>query len=390
MRITQNTIFNNLRTNLMNNSESLLQAQQTVATQKRIINLSDNPVDGGRVLDLNGAISRSDQYLSNVSRVLSSSDIQDSTLDQANTLVSQAKSLLLKEANQATSTATTREATRIETSILTSQLVQVGNTRFDGKYIFSGFQTDTPAFNDAAVSVIPTTVTGGAVATSQKVADASKMTYHNYQVQFTAANQFDIVDTTSGVTIAPNQAYASGGTISFDGLNIQISNNPGAPAAGDIFTVTTTPPGQYNGDSQVQNVEVQPGTTVQQNIPGNRIFQGAGISGGVNIFSIMNQINTALQTNDRPAISNLLDQLDKASAQISDQRAKVGSQVNLVTTVKDRQTDIKTNLESLRSDLEDIDVADAITNLNKQQNVYNATLGAAAKIVQQSLLDFLR
>jgi flagellar hook-associated protein 3 FlgL len=44
----------------------------------------------------------------------------------------------------------------------------------------------------------------------------------------------------------------------------------------------------------------------------------------------------------------------------------------------------------MRSDVQDIDLAEAITQLTKEQNTYEATLGAAARIVQPSLLDFLR
>jgi CBS domain-containing protein len=50
MRITHNTLFDGLRRHLMTNTERLLQAQEVVATQKRINRLSDDPLDGGRVL----------------------------------------------------------------------------------------------------------------------------------------------------------------------------------------------------------------------------------------------------------------------------------------------------------------------------------------------------
>jgi flagellar hook-associated protein 3 FlgL len=129
---------------------------------------------------------------------------------------------------------------------------------------------------------------------------------------------------------------------------------------------------------------------VQQNIPGNKVFSGVGLNNGVDIFSIMNQINTALRTNDRTAITNLLGQLDAAREQISSERSSVGGRINLLETIKTRQTDVQTNMQVLSSNLEDIDVAEAMTQLNKQQNIYEATLAAGAKIVQPSLLDFLR
>lgn len=390
MRITQNTLFNNLRNNISNNAARLLNAQETVATQKRFNRLSDNPIDGGRVLDLNGLVSRSTQYLSNIERVNSLATTQDSTLDQVNTLIGNAKTLLLKETNQVTSTSTTREATRIDVAQLTTQLVQAANTEFDGQYIFSGSATDRPAFTDAQVSTAPAAIAGRAAVATQQVADATKLTYDNYQIQFTAPGQFDVVDTTAGTTVLSNQSYTSGSPIRFDGIALTLSNSPGAPATGDTYTITSSLPGVYQGDNQVQTVEVQSGSRVPQNIPGNRAFQGVGVTNGVDVFSIMNQVNTALRTNDRTAMSALLNQLDAAQTQISNERASVGGRMNMLTDVKARQTDIQSNLEQMSSNLEDIDVADAMVKLNKQQDTYDATLAAGSKIVQHSLLDFLQ
>jgi flagellar hook-associated protein 3 FlgL len=390
MRITQNTIFNNLRSQMLNNSDRLMKAQETVATQKRFNRLSENPIDGSRVMDLNSSITRSEQYLGNVSRVKAQANTYDSTLNQVNTMIGRAKELLLGEANQATSTATTRESARIEVAHLTTQMVQAANTRFDGKYIFSGFATDTAAYTDASVSATPAAIAGRGAITQQKVADAAQMVYHTYQIQFTGAGQFDILDTTAGTTVASNQTYTSGATIQFNGIQLTLADSPAAPQAGDNYTINTAQPGVYQGDSQYQLAEIQPGTKVQQNIPGNRVFSGVGQASGVDIFSILNQVNDALRTNDRTAISNLLGQLDTAQQQISSERSSIGGRINLLDTVKNRQSDVQTNLETLRSQLEDIDIADAMTQLSKQQNLYEATLSAGSQIVQPSLLDFLR
>jgi len=158
-----------------------------------------------------------------------------------------------------------------------------------------------------------------------------------------------------------------------------LTNSPGAPQAGDTFTITTTAPGTYQGDGNVQEVEIQPGMRTALNIPGNSVFQGAGASGGVDLFSIMTQINTAMRSNDRTAMGNLLDQLDAAQTQVSNAQASVGGRVNLLSAAKDRQTDLQTNLTTMSSNLQDADVADAMTKLSQQQNLYEASLAAASR-----------
>lgn len=390
MRITQNTMFDQMNWYLSKNSSNLLKAQETVATQKNFNLLSENPIDGGRVLDINSSLVRSNQYIDNIDRSLSVASVQDQVLDQLNDLVTQAKDILLAEANEVTSTSATREAARIEISNLTSQIVQIGNTRFDGDYIFSGFQTDTPAFLDAQVSAAPSVIAGRASVSDQKVTDVSNMDYHDYQINFTAPGVFDIVDVTTGSNLASNQSYVSGDPIRFGGVEITLTDSPGSPVAGDSYAVTTSLPGAYQGDSERREIDVQPGTRVSQNIPGDRLFQGVGVTGGTNIFDTMNQINEALQTNDRGQINALLDTIDTTKEQVTNERSAVGARVNLLENVKSRQEDIQLNLEILKSDLEDVDIAEAITELQKQQNTYDATLGAASQIIQTSLLDFLR
>ncbi len=390
MRVTQNALFNQLRQQLFDGTGRLMHAQEQMATQKRINRLSDNPVDGGRVLDLKSAVTRSKQYIEAIGRADSTAGIYDTALDQMQGLVVRAKELAIQESNEVTSTTATREATRIELSILTSEMVHVANTQFDGRYVFSGFQTKQPAFADAtAVAASGGGNTGGATA-AVSIVNTTQLNYHAFAVRFTAADRYEVVDTTTGATVLADQAYASGDAIRFQGLEMTVTNGAGAPATGDEFAVSVIPPGVFQGDGQSQEVEIQPGTRVTVNVTGDRVFQGNGVPGGVDLFSIMNAINGALREGDTDALQAQLDTLDKAREQLSNERANVGTRTNLLEQVKARQLDIQDNLEVLRSNLEDIDIAEAATELTKRQNAYEATLAAASRIVQPSLLDFLR
>ena len=390
MRITNNTLVNQIRNQLTNNALALMRAQEQVATGKKINRLSDDPVNGGRVLDLKSAISRTRQYSDSIGRATSLTTIQDQTLGQAGNLIGRAKELLLGESNEVGSTSATRESARIEIAMLTSQMVQLGNTRYDGNYIFSGFATTTPAFADATINAAPLARTGDATVTGSQVEDATKLTFDNYEIRFTAPGQFDVVNVTSGQTALSGQTYASGQPIRFDGIAVTLTSGPLGPATGDVYGVSATTPGTYQGDGQVQYVEIQQGQRVQQNTPGDRVFQGTGTAGGVNIFQTLNDINKALASNDRAAMSQLLDKLDAAQTQLSNERSQVGARANLLSQVKDRQGEIQMQLDTVRSNLEDADLAEAIIELNKQQTGYQATIGAAAKIIQPSLLDFLK
>ena len=389
MRITQNFLNDSVQFFLRRNTSRLFDAQETVATQKRINRVSDNPVDASRLLDIKGAKNRIEQSLRTILRVTSLANLHDTLLGQAEQLIVRAKELLLTEANEVTSTPDSREAARLEIASITSQLVQLGNTRFDGSYIFSGFSVDTPAFADTTVGVTQTAGTGGAVVSSATVEDTAIVSFADYEVRFTSPTAYDVVNVTTGATLSSGNAYTSGGSIRFDGLEIVISDGTGPPAGGDVFGVSITAAGVYQGDSGRQRVEVQTGTTIQQNMIGDEVFKDAG-SGGIDIFAVLNDINTALRNDDRTAIEAGLERLDSARDQLSDQRATVGSRQNLLQTVLDRQEEIQFGLESLRSELEDADIIEAITRLNREQLALEATLATAARVVSVSLLDFLR
>ena len=61
--------------------------------------------------------------------------------------------------------------------------------------------------------------------------------------------------------------------------------------------------------------------------------------------------------------------------------------------VQDAQTTVGArvlDLTSRLSDVEDVDMPSTIVALQTQQVAYQAALGATAKVVQPSLLDFLR
>jgi flagellar hook-associated protein 3 FlgL len=390
MRVTANSNVLAMLRQLSINGHSLIRAQEQVATQKRINRLSDDPVDGGRLLDLNKLSDQAGQYQKNVERTRALASVQEQTIGQAHDLLARAKELLLRETNEVSSTVSTRESTRIEIAMLTSQLIQLGNTRYDGSYIFSGYATSTPAFTEAQVAAVPSAVAGDATVTGVQVSDVTRLTYDDYEIVFTAPGAFDVVDVTDAQVVLSNQAYVSGQPIRFDGVEITLTSGVGGPQAGDTYAVTLTPPGVYQGDGQVQQVEIQPGEKVVQSLPGDRVFQGVGIGGGVDVFDILHRVGQALESNDRNAMDQLLGEIDTAREQVANERSKVGARMNLLDQVRERHEEIKLQLDSLRSNLEDIDLAEALTQLNKQQTGYEATITAASKIVQVSLLDFLR
>lgn len=74
-------------------------------------------------------------------------------------------------------------------------------------------------------------------------------------IRFTGAATFDVIDDTTGMTLAQNLGYTSGSNISFNGWTVQIANDGGPPAAGDEFYVDggVTTPATANTGSAVMS-----------------------------------------------------------------------------------------------------------------------------------------
>jgi flagellar hook-associated protein 3 FlgL len=71
-------------------------------------------------------------------------------------------------------------------------------------------------------------------------------------------------------------------------------------------------------------------------------------------------------------------------------QASVGARSNRVQSLQQTANDRQVDLQSQLSEVEDIDLPKTITDMTLQQTAYQAALGATAKVIQPSLMDFLR
>jgi len=84
---------------------------------------------------------------------------------------------------------------------------------------------------------------GGATISTPQVVDASLFTGHRYEVNFVAADSFQITDVDTATVVVPAVPanYVSGSAITFDGLTVILGDSVGPPAVGDLFVVEANP-----------------------------------------------------------------------------------------------------------------------------------------------------
>jgi flagellar hook-associated protein 3 FlgL len=160
------------------------------------------------------------------------------------------------------------------------------------------------------------------------------------------------------------------------------SGNSGSPEAYD-------PNGVFLGSANdAIERRVGPGLKVRVNTTGPEVF---GIENGVdgNIFEQVQKIASDLQSNPAGLDADLAN-LDNLTVGIQNQLGAVGARYNQVESMKQRASDLQTTLANGLSDVENIDLPRTIVDLQLQEVAYQSALSATAKVIQPSLLDFLR
>lgn len=158
-------------------------------------------------------------------------------------------------------------------------------------------------------------------------------------------------------------------------------------------SATTTKPYQlgsddtYAGNANVMKREIGPGVQIDLNEPGSSVI-GDSSSGLLkslrDVIAHLNAGDTAsLQTTDLQALTTAQDS-------IINLRAQVGARQTRLDTATSRLQEVEQTQTELLSKTEDADMAKAYVDYSTQQAVYEAALKAGSKIVQTSLLDFLR
>lgn len=143
----------------------------------------------------------------------------------------------------------------------------------------------------------------------------------------------------------------------------------------------------YTGDAGQINRRVAENEVVTVNVTGDVAF---GFAAGNDIFTVLDDLATALNADDTTAIEAAITGLDSSLETVLGGLGTIGARANQVEAAMSRTLrDIETLTDQLSS-LEDIDIAEAVMDLKLQQTAYEAALAAFAQSSQSSLVDFLR
>ncbi|MEK5257186.1 flagellar hook-associated protein FlgL [Paenibacillus sp. FSL F4-0125] len=146
LRVTSNMMNSQLLLNLNRNARTMNDTQLQLSSGRKINKPSDDPVGITYSLRYRAELSSNEQYTKNVDSALSWLDYNDTVLGQAGDVVQKIRELTVKAAT-GTNPQSALDSINEEVMQLKEQIVDIGNSTLNGKYIFNGEQYNTKPYD---------------------------------------------------------------------------------------------------------------------------------------------------------------------------------------------------------------------------------------------------
>jgi flagellar hook-associated protein 3 FlgL len=351
-----------------------------------------------RVLDLRESKASIEQYGRNMDGCESWVTITESKLSAAGDLLVKAREVAVAQST-ATSSAESRSSEAETVQQLIDEMLALANSKYDGRYLFSGTKSGEAPFSSSGRSAAEI---GAAAAANGNTFDGDVTSGGTYTGSVNKTYVVKIIDggvladatykvsDDGGKTWGDEKDDLDTGTITIgDGIDLTFTNGTADLTTDDIFYVQTFATGYYNGNGEEISVNVGEGITFAYSISGEAAFTDKG-EGNVEIFSILNDLKTALETNNPDGIASCLDGLEDASNQISKNISVCGTRMNRLEIAKKNMADMDMNLTELISGVEDADVSEIITRFAMKEIALKASYSVASKIGNLTILNFLK
>ncbi len=326
-RVTESQLGRVNLSNISRSKEKILKLNEEIDSGYKVQTPSDS--DASAVIEkYHQALDKLATYKNRTASVKSFLTYQDDNLSQVSDLLNRAREVATQAANS-TNSPGTRAQMAEEVFQIRDHLVSLANAQYQGKYIWGGAQ-DTNQPYDAQTYTNPPT--GG-------------------------ASQRYVWDNLAGRDIT---------------RTVNISEN---------LTIGIDSQGNTVFDNALQGLErLGRALAGYQTSPASGVPTGAGAAYNF-------PTDYTLQTQD---IQNALNLLDQArSNDIEPKRVELGGKLRRIDTAESLLSLTQTNAEEALDKLQNADIAESASALTQAQSVLQASLSVTARVMNQSILDYL-
>jgi flagellar hook-associated protein 3 FlgL len=363
MRVTDRMGYEQVNRNIQKNRMEMSDLQNQAATQKRVTKPSDDPVASARVLTSRTDERAQTQFSKNINTAKSFLEFTDQSLAEMSEVFVRLKELAVQQANDAGASKETRGVVAEEVAQAFNQVVHIGNRKLGERYIFGGFQTTKAPFDLAG----------------NYHGDDGDMKIHINKDAFVAMN------------LTGDKVFLGKG-IGNDGLIRPRSETP--TNADELFEFKNRENERQMRNQELNQESVRLRAPASEGRGGGSSFQSnveVGDQGhAINILATVKAFEAALRVNDKEQIQEAIDELDKAISQVIHARAQTGARIQMLNHTLDSLSKSIIESKGLASQLEDADIFQVVSDMTKTDATLKATLETSGKVVQPSLLDFLR
>jgi flagellar hook-associated protein 3 FlgL len=406
IRISTSAIYEAGTTQLNSLQSQMAKTQMQLSTNRRMLTAADDPIASARALELTQSKSMNTQFGTNRSNANASLSLVDQSLQDVSGQITDIQSLIVTAGNAAYSQSD-REALATELEGRLTDLIGLANTsNGTGGYLYSGYASTTQPYSQTptgaayqgdqgqrtlqvgstrkmAISESGSAVfdaistgngsfqtqadpknTGAGIISPGAVTDRSKLTGHDYALNFTvggtpSVTTYSVVDksVSPAKDVMKDQPYTAGASISFDGLSLDVK---GVPANGDSFTVEP---------SEKQSVF----TTITNLITTLR----TPADGSTGKAALANGLATA-GSNMKNALDNVLTV-----------QASVGARMKELDYLDSTGSDLDVQYQTTLSGLQDLDVVKAISLFSQQQTTLQAAQMSFKTMSGLSLFNYI-
>lgn len=228
MRITNHIITRQSVDGIQRNLAAMEDAQRRVLSGLRIERPSDDPAGAVGVMSADRQLSGLAQYRRNIQAAEARLNAEETVLDGVSALLERARELAIGQAG-ATGNAQTRAIARIEVDQLLAQAIALGNTPYNGGYLFGGQFADTAPFDAAGATSTTLPPTGAAPV---EIDAGRQLTVHHDAVQvFVDTEALQALQDLSAALGANSDAQIGAALTRLDGAHTNVQNVLGETGA---------------------------------------------------------------------------------------------------------------------------------------------------------------
>ena len=389
MRVTNQSVYQRFTGEVLRNLEEYSRLQEMISTGKKLRKPSDNPTGIGMSTNFRADFSSYEQYMNNLEYAEDYLKASDGALSGINDILTKAREIAEYHASETSDSGTLAIATD-QIQQLINQAFEIANTKVNGKYIFSGYKTDTQAFDNVGRILDPYSMAEnsykGEVSASGNYNGSVNNTYLIRIVNDGALGFAEYqVSEDNGATWSNNRTLLSTNDLkgtSGNDTGIDLTFEGGNFEIGDSFKVYVEK-GLYRGDNGTIEVNAGLHSKIDINLTGQKVFEESGF------FNTLYKLRNALDNNNIVEISETVEDLSFLQKNIQTEVVKSGGNLNRVEIAKNNLEILIENVESSLSNIEDADMVKIMTKFAQQDSALQYSLTALSKVVPPSLMNYL-